>query len=87
MSFSVIKSVSRSKYYPDYGIAVDDGAEEVELIVTVVSVDSLSASVCTVNYVVETGGVKSPYAQFTFDYAGGNPMVEGEVALSLAMTA
>lgn len=49
------------------------------------SVDSLSASACTVNYVVEIGGVKSPYAQFTFDYSGGNPLTEAETALSTSM--
>ncbi|HEB4990149.1 TPA: hypothetical protein R0E75_005329 [Klebsiella michiganensis] len=85
MSFLIKKSIPCSKYYPGYGIAVDDGREEVELTVTVVSVDSLSASACTVNYVVETDGVKSPYAQFTFDYAGGNPLTEAEAALSLSM--
>ncbi|EPH3431438.1 hypothetical protein PJU52_000589 [Klebsiella michiganensis] len=85
MSFIIKKSIPCSKYYPDYGIAVDDGTEEVDLTVTVVSVDSLSALACTVNYVVETGGVKSPYAQFTFDYAGGNPLTEAEAALTLSM--
>ena len=85
MSFIIKKSIPCSKYYPDYGIAVDDGTEEVDLTVTVVSVDSLSALPCTENYVVETGGVKSPYAQFTFDYAGGNPLTEAEAALALSM--
>ncbi|EPC3763720.1 hypothetical protein [Klebsiella michiganensis] len=85
MSFTITKSIACSKYYPDYGIAVDNGTEEVELTVTVVSVDSLSASACTVNYVVEIGGVKSPYVQFTFEYAGGNPLTEAEAALNASL--
>ncbi|HEB4989490.1 hypothetical protein [Klebsiella grimontii] len=85
MSFTIAKSIPCSKYYPDYGIAVDDGTDTVEMTITVVSVDSLSASACTVNYVVEIGGVKSPYAQFTFDYAGGNPLTEGEAALIMLL--
>ncbi|HBS6225002.1 hypothetical protein ACR9Z5_17435 [Klebsiella pneumoniae] len=86
MSFTLSKTVSVSKSYPDLFLEIANGTETLDVTYEVTNV-TVNGTVGRAEYTVTTGGVTSGSVRhYDFTYSGtGNPTQEAETALKSSM--
>ncbi|HBS6225112.1 TPA: hypothetical protein MAM03_004241 [Klebsiella pneumoniae] len=86
MSFTLSKTVSVSKSYPDLFLEIANGTETLDVTYEVTNV-TVNGTLGRVEYTVTTGGVTSGSVRhYDFTYSGtGNPTTEAEAALRASL--
>lgn len=87
MSFTLSKTVSVSKSYPDLFLEVANGTETLDVTYEVTNV-MINGAVGRAEYTVSAGGVASGMVRYLdFTYSGtGNPTSEAETALLASLS-
>ena len=82
MSFTLSKTVSVSKSYPDLFLEIANGTETLDVTYEITNV-TVNGTVGRAEYTVTTGGVTSGSVRhYDFTYSGtGNPAAEAEAGL------
>lgn len=82
MSFTLSKTVSVNKSYPDLFLEVPNGTEEIDVTYEVTNV-TINGTTGKAEYTVTAGGMISGMVRYmNFTYSGtGNPTTEAESAL------
>lgn len=82
MSFTLSKTVSVSKSYPDLFLEIANGTETLDVTYEITNV-TVNGAVGRAEYTVSAGGVTSGSVRhYDFTYSGtGNPTTEAEAAL------
>lgn len=86
MSFTLSKTVSVSKSYPDLFLEIANGTETLGVTYEVTNV-TVNGTVGRAEYTVSAGGVISGMVRYyDFTYSGtGNPTTEAETALQASL--
>lgn len=86
MSFTLSKTVSVSKSYPDLFLEIANGIEMLDITYEVTNV-TINGTTGRAEYTVTAGGVKSGMVRYyDFIYSGtGNPTTEAEAALQASL--